>query len=256
MAAVLAYEPDAVLSHASAAALWGFGKREPRGIEVSLPSPGGRTAQPGVAVHRRTVLGPGDVTRYRNIPVTTPTATLVDMAARLGGEALEAMVNEAVMLHRVDLEELRSAVEGLRRPGARTLRALIDRQTFRLTRSKLERLFLPIAKQAGLPMPETRAIVNGYEVDFWWPELKLVVETDGGEFHRTPRQQTNDRQREHAHIRTGLQCIRFTHYQVAHERNEVERTLVSAAAQAARARGRTPPLRAGRPRRRSSAPPS
>jgi very-short-patch-repair endonuclease len=251
MAAILSYGDGAVISHWSAAVLWGFARREPLGIEVSFLSPGGRRSRKGVTVYRRAGFGLEDVTKRDRIPVTTPIATLIDMAARLEGEPLEAMVNEAVMQNVVDLEEVRDRVERLRRPGAKQLRELIDRQTFRLTRSRLERFFIPVVLRAGLPRPETRAFVNGYEVDFWWPDLELVVETDGGNFHRTSRQQTKDRQREHAHIRAGLQCIRFTHWQVAREPEHVERTLVSAAERAARARGRTPAPRAGRRRRRS-----
>jgi very-short-patch-repair endonuclease len=56
-------------------------------------------------------------------------------------------------------------------------------------RSQLERRFLPLARKAGLPRPRTQQQLNGYRVDFYWPELKLVVETDGLTYHRTPAQQ-------------------------------------------------------------------
>lgn len=69
------------------------------------------------------------------------------------------------------------------------LRELLDRQTFTLTDSALERLFLPIARRAGLPPPLTGQLVNGFRVDFHWPALALVVETDGLRYHRTPAQQ-------------------------------------------------------------------
>jgi very-short-patch-repair endonuclease len=43
----------------------------------------------------------------------------------------------------------------------------------------LERRFLAIVRHAGLPAPETQQIVNGFRVDFFWPEVELVAETDG-----------------------------------------------------------------------------
>jgi very-short-patch-repair endonuclease len=67
--------------------------------------------------------------------------------------------------------------------------------------------------------------VNGYRVDFHWPELGLVVETDGLRYHRTPTQQARDRRRDQAHTAAGLTPLRFTHHQVAHEAQSVETTL-------------------------------
>ena len=76
----------------------------------------------------------------------------------------------------------------MRRGGA-VARDPLDRRTFTLTDSILERHFLPIARRAGLSRPLTGQIINGYKVDFYWPELGLVVETDGLRYHRTPAQQ-------------------------------------------------------------------
>jgi very-short-patch-repair endonuclease len=67
--------------------------------------------------------------------------------------------------------------------------------------------------------------VNGFRVDFYWPELGLVVETDGLRYHRTPAQQTRDRLRDQAHAAAGLTSLRFTHEQVAFERGHVRATL-------------------------------
>ena len=224
MAAVLAYEPDGVLSHHSAGCLWGFLRSEPEGTEVSLPSPDGRRKRPGIEVHRRSGLEPKDVTRRRGIPVTTVATTLIDVAPHVD---LDAVVNEAVMGRLITLERLRDEVADVKRPGAGLVRALLERATFRLSRSKLERRFLPLARRATGITPQTLAIVDGFEVDFWFPELNVVVETDGGEFHRTPAQQTNDRRREHAHAEAGRYCLRFTHLQIARHPADVERTLAS-----------------------------
>jgi very-short-patch-repair endonuclease len=105
------------------------------------------------------------------------------------------------------------------------LRDLLRRDVFALTESELERRFLPIARRAGLPPPRTQAHLNGFRVDFFWPDLGLVVETDGLRYHRTPAQQARDRRRDQVHAAAGLTPLRFTHHQVAHEARSVEATL-------------------------------
>jgi hypothetical protein len=109
---------------------------------------------------------------------------------------------------------------------------MLDRYTFSFTRSELEHALIPIALRAGLGMPLTCVYLNGYEVDFYWPELRLVVETDGGRYHRTAMQQTKDRLRDQAHFRSRLIAIRFTHDQIAHDAAAVRRTLEVAASRA------------------------
>ena len=60
-------------------------------------------------------------------------------------------------------------------------------------------------------------MVNGFEVDFYWPDLGLVVETDGWRYHRTPSAQTRDALRDQTHTASGLTPLRFSHYQVKYE---------------------------------------
>ena len=226
MAAVLACGEQAALSHASAAALMGILNRERGCIELSVPR--GRSARsPGIRVHRPTCLPSKDLGTFDGIPVTSPIKTLIDLATFLSVPKLEAAVNAADKHDLVDPEQLRAALEarqGLR--GVRALRDLLDRHTFRLTRSKLERYFLPIVRWAGLPTPETRVWLNGYVVDFFWPDLGLVVETDGQRYHRTAISQTRDRERDQAHARAGLTQLRFSHFQVRYEPEHVASTLV------------------------------
>jgi hypothetical protein len=175
MADVLSCGPEAALSHCSGAALLGL--RAPTGrSEVSEPADVTRRPR-GIIVHRRTAFSQNDVTVHAGIPVTTPVCTLIDLAARIGQGRLEAAINQADKLDLVDPEELRAALDDLtRRPGLGLLRKTLDRPTFTLTDSELERLFLPIARRAGLPKPQTGVRLNGFDVDFYWPDLGLVVE--------------------------------------------------------------------------------
>lgn len=225
MAAVLACGDEAVLSHHSAAALWGIGKERRGRVDVSIRRRC-RHRRAGIRAMSRPSLPAGDLTLCDGIPVTSPARTLVDISIDLAETALERAVNDADKHDLIDPEALRAALEGFAgEPGVRQLRALLDRQAFLLSDSDLEILFRPIATAAGLPQPQTKAWVNGYEVDFFWPELGLVVETDGLRYHRTASEQTRDRRRDQAHVAAGLTQLRFTHWQVKHEPVHVRRVL-------------------------------
>ena len=95
-------------------------------------------------------------------------------------------MNEADKLGLIDAESLRARIDEHRGArGVSMLRRLLDRNTLVMTDSELERRFVPITQRAGLPAPLTQEWVNGFRVDFYWPELALVVETDGLRYHRT-----------------------------------------------------------------------
>jgi very-short-patch-repair endonuclease len=229
MAAVLSCDPDAVLSHASAAALWGIRAERSSVIEVSVPASAAHRAK-GILIHRRLVLATEELTRHHGIPVTGPALTLVDLASYLTRAELEAAVNEADTRDLTTPEALRESLHRFGgKHGAPVLRELLDRRTFRLTDSELERLFVPLARKAGLGTPLTRHYVNGFRVDFYWPDLGLVVETDGLRYHRTPAQQARDRLRDQVHAAAGLTPLRFTHAQVKFEPDHVQATLSAVA---------------------------
>lgn len=229
MAAVLSCGEGAVLSHSSAAVLWGIG-RERSLPEVSIQR-ASHLRRSDLTIHRRTGLGPAELTVHRAIPVTTPAMTLLDNAPRLGRGRIERMVNQADKLGLVKVPALRAFLEAHpRRDGTGRLKAILDRRTFRYTEPGLEQAFLPIAAAAGLPVPLTQQRVNGFRVDFFWPELGLVVETDGLTYHRTPAEQARDRLRDQAHTAAGLTPLRFTHDQVRYEPDHVRRVLAATAA--------------------------
>lgn len=229
MAVILASGDDAVLSHGSAAALWGIGP-EWRLIEISVRHRNWSQLT-GVKGRARPSLPDQDVTVHRGIPVTTPMRTVLDQAATpISDASLERLVNEADAARGVafDFRTVRRYCE-LRHgePGVRRLRGLLDPETFRLSDSELERLFRPLAIAAGLPQPLTKAIVNGYEVDFYWPDLALVVETDSLRYHRNAIKQSRDLLRDQVHTAAGLTTLRFTHWQVAREPGHVEAILAA-----------------------------
>lgn len=202
MAAVLTCGAGAALSDGSAGALLGI-VRDSRVIEVTVPASVARRGRVGIAIHRRATLAAEDVTDHLGIPVTSAIRTLVDLASRLDNERLERAIGEADKLDLIDPASLRH---------------------------ELERRFLPVALRAGLPLPLTQEHVNGFRVDFYWPELRLVVETDGLRYHRTPGQQARDRLRDQVHTAAGLTPLRFTHAQIRHDPERVRRTLAAVAA--------------------------
>lgn len=229
MAAVLACGGDAALSHSSAAALWRIGIEQGGLVELSLPSQSHRQI-PGLRVHRRPSLRPRDVTAEFGIPVTTPVQTLIDMTLRLDRSGIERAINEADKYNLAHPPGIRRALDARAgEPGVARLRHILDRRTFRLTKEELERRFLPLVAKAGLPVPLTGQWVNGFEVDFYWPDLGLVVETDGLRYHRTPAAQARDRLRDQTHTAAGLTQLRFTHEQVRYEPEYVRRILAQTA---------------------------
>jgi len=237
MAAVLACGGPgiAALSHSSAAALFKIGREQASAIEISRRSPD-ELRRPGIRVHRRPSLTDGWFGYYEGIPITSPVQTLIDLATRHDTVKMERAMNEADHLGLVKTDVLRKALdEHPGEPGVARLRGIIDRATFRYTRSELERAFLPLAERAGLPSPRTSVYVNGYEVDFHFPELGLVIEADSLTYHRTAAHQKKDHERDQAHTAAGLTTLRFTHGQIRYEPERVLRTLRATAAHRLRA---------------------
>jgi hypothetical protein len=230
MWAVLACGDGAVLSHRSAGALYGITEEGRDLIEISVPHRGKRTRR-GIKVHSRASLRADDLGTVGGIPVTSPVQTMLDLATELGPRGLERTVNEADKRGVIAADSLRDALDDRAgEPGGRPLRTLLDRDTFLLSDDELELLFRPIAESAGLPQPLTKHQLNGFEVDFYWPDLGLVVETDGLRYHRSPSAQSRDALRDQTHTATGLTTLRFSHWQVKHDPAHVHNILTATAA--------------------------
>lgn len=225
MAAVLAGGEGAALSHRSAAALWEIGSEDTRRIDISVRRRC-ELRRPGVRFHGRPTVSAEEIVSRDDIPVTAPVQTLVDLATELDLLPLERAVNDADKRGLVDPEALREELARFSgEPGVGPLRVLLDKLFFRLSDSDLEIYFRRIVKSAKLLMPLSKQRVNNFEVDFFWPEFGLVVETDGLRYHRTPSAQTRDARRDRAHIMAGMTPLRFTHYEVRYEPRRVRTSL-------------------------------
>jgi very-short-patch-repair endonuclease len=197
MAAVLACGDSALLSHRSAAMLWGLLKGKEGAVDVTVPGIGGRKRRQGIRVHRSTSLTPKAATIRQGIPTTTPARTILDLRRVADRRILEDAVGEA---------EIRRLPIG-RLPG------LLHEPT----RSRLERRFLRLCKRHALAKPEVNFEIGPYEVDFLWPDRKLIVETDGWESHGTPSAFEADRARDAYLESLGYRVVRFTYRQVWHD---------------------------------------
>jgi very-short-patch-repair endonuclease len=225
MAAVLAGGEGAALSHGSAAAVWEIGSERSKCIDVSVRRRC-ELRRPGLRIRSRPSISARDIFIQDDIPVTSPARTLVDLATELGSMKLERAVNDADKRDLIDPDALRRELARFAgEPGVRTMRRLLDKLSFRLSDSELEIYFRGIVKAGNLPMPLSKQRVNRVEVDFFWPELGLVVETDGLRYHRTPSSQIRDARRDRAHVMAGMTPLRFTHYEVRYEPRRVERAL-------------------------------
>ena len=147
---------------------------------------------------------------------TTLSRTLLDLAAMLDPASLLRAIERAEELRRFDGDELDSLLQRANgHPGVGALRgALAGYRTPPLTRSALERRFLALCQQAGIPGPRVNATVEAgsglFEVDFHWPEQRLIVETDGYRFHSGTRAFEADRRRDQSLSLAGWRVLRFT----------------------------------------------
>ena len=169
---------------------------------------------PGLKTHHCRHLDRRDITIVRNIPVTTVPRTLVDIAAVLTSEALARACHEAGGRYRTTPRHV-DAVLARRpnAPGARKLRAVL-RGEVRVTLSELERLFLQLLREAGLPLPITNRPAGGFRVDCRWPDYRLTVEIDSYRWHNSRHSWEQDRRREREARARGDHFRRYTYADV------------------------------------------
>ena len=196
MAAALACGPSSLISHRSAAALWGLARWPSGPPQVLLPSRSSRR-HPRRAIHRTRSLPTADRARRDGIPVTSVPRTLVDLAGVVDGDALRRAVEEADRLGLLRLAELTDACARANgRSGVGELRAILGDYTAPAdTLSPLEDRFLDFCREHGIPMPETNVTLAGWKVDAHWPGARLVVELDSWEYHAARGQFDRDRRK-------------------------------------------------------------
>jgi predicted transcriptional regulator of viral defense system len=215
-AAVMACGPGAVLSHRSTAALWAIRESSSTVVDVTCATRAGRRRR-GIVVHRADTLDPADVTEVDGIPCTTVARTVLDLAGVLGPGALEYTIHRAQSRRLLDRTEVERAIDrSPTRRGTAVVRRILGIHGLgeEKVKSELERRFLRICSGAGLPMPRINAWIwcggRHLEVDFNWPQQRLVVETDGRTHHGTDRAIRNDPERDRLLMLAGWRVARYT----------------------------------------------
>jgi very-short-patch-repair endonuclease len=212
MAAVLIADA-AVLSHRSAAALWGIRPTERRHVEITVP----RSLRPraGLELHQMR-LGPDEVTRYRGIPVTTPVRTLLDLATVLTRQQLERAATEAEIRRLGSSHSLEALIARYpTRAGSRAIRTLLAERSIGrdITKHELELRFLALLDAENLPRPRINARVDVPRqpvVDCLWQDRRVIAELDGFATHGTRTAFETDRARDRTLQVAGYRVIRIT----------------------------------------------
>jgi very-short-patch-repair endonuclease len=209
MAVVLSCGDGALLSHRSAAWLWGMTKRFYVPVEVTASSP--RRAREEIRIHSAEALAALDRVSHESIAVTAVPRTLLDFAAvdpHYLGQALDN-AQRLGLLDLVAVDELISRSKGFR--GVARLRTALEiHRPSAFTRSGLERAFLALVRRAGLPKPSTNVFIEGHELDAYWPVERFAVELDTYDYHGSPRAFEEDRLRQENLKLAGIEMVRIT----------------------------------------------
>ena len=194
VAAVLALGDRAVVSHRSAAALWGLLPSPAGFIDITLSGDGGRRKREGITIHRSLTLIAAVTTRRSGIAVTRPGRTLRDLRPSVPQQVYRAAVRKALDLRLISSHDLGPDPD--------------------VTRSELERMFISLCRRHRFPQPKVNARVGPYEVDFLWRDRRLIVETDGFRHHGNRAAFESDRGRDAFLQSRGYRVLRFTYRQV------------------------------------------
>jgi hypothetical protein len=232
-AAVLAYGPDALLSHRTAGVLWGIQRLRSGPVHVTAGcGRQGIRRREGIWIHR-CKLAPEDRTIRDGLPVTTVARTLFDFAEITPFETLKRAAEEADRLKRLRLRELEAVCErGRGRRALKPVRRLLAELGAPIEgRSPLEIRFAEFLREHGIPTPVQNVHVLDHEVDALWPAAKLVVELDSWEHHGHRASFERDRARDLKLMLAGYRTIRITHRRLDREGGEIARQIRALLAQ-------------------------
>jgi very-short-patch-repair endonuclease len=222
MAGVLACGHESVLSHRSAAALWGIRSSAGEVVHVTLRHKS-RTSR---LIRRHFAPLPADeMTVHEGIPVTTVPRTVLDLASTSSIDEVEVAIRQVEFLRLYDDLSLLDLIE--RYPGRRgvarvqTALACVEALPTGRPRSPLETKFLPFLRRYRLPRPRLNDwIVLGekrYQVDCHWAGTGQVVELDSWQAHGTRTAHREDRARDRILRVAGYAVTRITWAQLDDE---------------------------------------
>lgn len=212
IAAVLACGSGSLLAFRSAGSHLELAANSSSLVDVMTPRQARRR---GIRAHALPALTAADRIVRDGIPCTSVARTLLDLAAT-GTTDVRPALEQAEALGEFDLRAFAEVLErNAGHRGARRLRDALAAMTGPgpRFRSEFERRFRPICRAAGMGEPLINEVVRlpdgPLEVDYLWPDLRLVVECDGYEFHRSRRDFRDDRRRDRRLAAAGIHCLRY-----------------------------------------------
>lgn len=226
-AATLACGPDGLLANLSAAGLWDVWPPHESRPHVLIPG-NGRRGHDGIVVHRMRRIHPDDIAEHESIPVTSLELTCLHLGAVLGRRSYERMVVRAARRSEFSIDRALALCERSRgRPGLAAFRRVVARDLAAELRSlsELELRFVELLRRHSIPTPEINRDVGRYVVDAIWHEKKLIVELDGYEFHKLPRDLRSDNARTRQLVLAGYRVVRFVWSDVVNDPQATAATL-------------------------------
>jgi predicted transcriptional regulator of viral defense system len=235
MAAALAFGPDALVSHRTAATLLGL--LDYNGSKTDVTVSGRHSRRRGnLIVHGSTNLTPADVTTEDKIPCTTVARTLLDLADVVERRRLERAFDQAEIMGAFDLRAIEEQLRRNRtRPASRKVRAILDAHYVGSTptESELEELALALCRRIAIPMPEVQrwlVLPDGgppLRPDFTWVRQRVILEVDGEKVHGTRQAREARNLRDQRLIVHGWRPLHASWHQLTRGSAELESTLVA-----------------------------
>ncbi len=223
MAAALWSEPEGLVSHQTAGALWrleGIG----HGGRVHITLPGGHRRHRDITVHTSRDLIDADRARCGPIAVTSALRTVLDLAATVEPLALEVAIEDGLRRRLFTLGQLhwRSAQRLGRGVSGSTIAAdLISRRDLGVTDSGWEvRVSAMLVKEGmGAPVRQlaVRTAMGDFRVDLGYPGPPVVaLEYDSDRWHSGVQRRHADAARRNALRIAGVNVVEITS-SIAHD---------------------------------------
>lgn len=218
-AALLAAGTNSVLCRRSVAHLFGLLPRPPF-VEVFLPLGERAPSLAPVRVCRTGTLRPADVAMVDTLRATTPTRTVIDLAAVLQPPELRAVLIDAQQKRLIHLGKVDRRIEGLGPVrGIGVVRRLVWEMHPERCDSVLEHRVRSLIREAQLPSPApqplpVRAGNRTLRIDIAWPARQVGLEVDGLAYHSSHGDLDRDHRRGNALVLAGWRILRVGWHRV------------------------------------------
>ena len=220
--------PTSFLSHRASAAVRGLRPINTKRIDVTVP---GSNLKPRdrLVLHRSRQPREDDVTTYNKLRVSSVPRMLIELAPHESLQELDRLITEAVRKRRLDLRAMETALaRHARQPGVAKLKqALRDYRPRPDDKSGLERAFAELIAGTDVPPPLRNVIIAGWEIDFYFPHAKLVVELDGRPYHSAVRDTERDKLKDGKLLLLGISTLRVTDLRMTLEPEAVLQDVLS-----------------------------